>query len=120
MFPDETQFFDPSPAAQNSPAGPPSGPGPMYEPEPPPGGQQAQMPPQGPPQAPQWAPYNSTAAIPPVDNYAPIPYGVSAAPPGHDYYRILRSKLHWGRGGIGKTDVSQLDTAWNGRADGGA
>jgi NAD+ kinase len=21
-------------------------------------------------------------------------------PPGHDYYRILRSKLHWGRGGI--------------------
>jgi hypothetical protein len=20
-------------------------------------------------------------------------------PPGHDYYRILRSKLHWGRGG---------------------
>jgi NAD+ kinase len=19
-------------------------------------------------------------------------------PPGHDYYRILRSKLHWGRG----------------------
>jgi NAD+ kinase len=22
-------------------------------------------------------------------------------PPGHDYYRILRSKLHWGRGGPG-------------------
>ena len=21
-------------------------------------------------------------------------------PPGHDYYRILRSKLHWGRGGL--------------------
>ena len=22
-------------------------------------------------------------------------------PPGYDYYRLLRSKLHWGRGGIG-------------------
>ena len=22
-------------------------------------------------------------------------------PPGHDYYRLLRSKLHWGRGGRG-------------------
>jgi hypothetical protein len=21
-------------------------------------------------------------------------------PPGHDYYCLLRSKLHWGRGGI--------------------
>jgi NAD+ kinase len=20
-------------------------------------------------------------------------------PPGYDYYRVLRSKLHWGRGG---------------------
>ena len=22
-------------------------------------------------------------------------------PPGYDYYRLLRSKLHWGRGGHG-------------------
>ena len=22
-------------------------------------------------------------------------------PPGHDYYKLLRSKLHWGRGGLG-------------------
>jgi len=22
-------------------------------------------------------------------------------PPGYDYYRLLRSKLHWGRGGAG-------------------
>jgi hypothetical protein len=22
-------------------------------------------------------------------------------PPGYDYYRLLRSKLHWGRGGFG-------------------
>ena len=22
-------------------------------------------------------------------------------PPGYDYYRLLRSKLHWGRGGYG-------------------
>ena len=21
-------------------------------------------------------------------------------PPGYDYYRLLRSKLHWGRGGV--------------------
>jgi NAD+ kinase len=25
-------------------------------------------------------------------------------PPGYDYYRLLRSKLHWGRGGIGGGD----------------
>jgi NAD+ kinase len=25
-------------------------------------------------------------------------------PPGYDYYRLLRSKLHWGRGGHDKTD----------------
>jgi len=24
-------------------------------------------------------------------------------PPGYDYFRLLRSKLHWGRGGIGST-----------------
>jgi NAD+ kinase len=22
-------------------------------------------------------------------------------PPGYDYFRLLRSKLHWGRGGYG-------------------
>ena len=26
-------------------------------------------------------------------------------PPGYDYYRLLRSKLHWGRGGHGTTAV---------------
>jgi NAD+ kinase len=25
-------------------------------------------------------------------------------PPGYDYYRLLRSKLHWGRGGVGGGD----------------
>ena len=25
-------------------------------------------------------------------------------PPGYDYYRLLRSKLHWGRGGFGTND----------------
>jgi NAD+ kinase len=25
-------------------------------------------------------------------------------PPGYDYYRLLRSKLHWGRGGFGGSD----------------
>jgi len=25
-------------------------------------------------------------------------------PPGYDYYRLLRSKLHWGRGGFGSDD----------------
>ena len=25
-------------------------------------------------------------------------------PPGYDYYRLLRSKLHWGRGGYGRQD----------------
>jgi len=25
-------------------------------------------------------------------------------PPGYDYYRLLRSKLHWGRGGFGGGD----------------
>ena len=30
----------------------------------------------------------------------PSPHRVTLLhPPGHDYYRILRSKLHWGRGG---------------------
>jgi NAD+ kinase len=30
----------------------------------------------------------------------PAPHRVTLLhPPGHDYYRILRSKLHWGRGG---------------------
>jgi NAD+ kinase len=26
-------------------------------------------------------------------------------PPGYDYYRLLRSKLHWGRGGYGNTSA---------------
>jgi NAD+ kinase len=26
-------------------------------------------------------------------------------PPGYDYYRLLRSKLHWGRGGYGSTSA---------------
>ena len=26
-------------------------------------------------------------------------------PPGYDYYRLLRSKLHWGRGGYGSQDT---------------
>jgi NAD+ kinase len=25
-------------------------------------------------------------------------------PPGYDYYRLLRSKLHWGRGGYGTSE----------------
>jgi NAD+ kinase len=25
-------------------------------------------------------------------------------PPGYDYYRLLRSKLHWGRGGYGNAE----------------
>jgi NAD+ kinase len=25
-------------------------------------------------------------------------------PPGYDYYRLLRSKLHWGRGAYGRQD----------------
>jgi NAD+ kinase len=25
-------------------------------------------------------------------------------PPGYDFYRLLRSKLHWGRGGHGNGD----------------
>jgi NAD+ kinase len=25
-------------------------------------------------------------------------------PPGYDYYRLLRSKLHWGRGAYGQNN----------------
>ncbi len=31
-------------------------------------------------------------------------------PPGYDYYRILRSKLHWGRGSSGRPGTSRRDS----------
>jgi len=39
-------------------------------------------------------------------------------PPGYDYYRLLRSKLHWGRGAYGGKNDGRADRIDDGRAGG--
>jgi len=86
---------------------PPPPPPPPFEPGPDPVQASKEPPmyePDDPPSA-QWAPYNNTQAIPPQDDYAPQPDGVSAPPAGRTY-GMYRQPPTWQHASLAGSDVA--------------
>jgi hypothetical protein len=55
----------------------------------------------------QWAPYDNTAAIPPEDDFAPDPPGVSQPPPGRTY-GMYRQQPTWQHASLQGVEGAQI------------